>query len=111
LLDPVFAQRNHERQDRRRRSADFGSQAEAPLAVEIACLHAACGNLLGRLTWTMQERPTMAAANATAKHERALHSAIKTYLRLKHGNTQVIRIERIEIQGGAQAVVGAVVRP
>jgi hypothetical protein len=81
------------------------------LAVEIACLHAACGIRLGRLTWTMQERPTMAAANATAKLERALHSAIKTYLRLKHGNTQVIRIERIEIQGGAQAVVGAVVRP
>ena len=25
---------------------------------------------------------------------------------LKHGNTQVIRNERLEIQGGAQAVVG-----
>ena len=53
----------------------------------------------------------MAAANATAKVERALHSAIGALYRLKHGNTQVIRIERLEIQGGAQAVVGAVVRP
>ena len=47
-----------------------------------------------------------AAANAVAKLERALHSAIRTYMLLKHGNTQVIRIERLEIQGGAQAVVG-----
>jgi hypothetical protein len=86
------------------------NEIEAALAVEIACLHAACGYLLGRLTWSMQERPTIAAANATAKLERALHSAIKTYSRLKHGNTQIIRIEKIEIQQGAQALVGPIVR-
>jgi hypothetical protein len=86
------------------------NEIEAALAVEIACLHAACGYLLGRLTWSMQERPTIAAANATAKLERALHSAIKAYFRLKHGNTQVIRIEKIEIQQGAQALVGPIVR-
>jgi hypothetical protein len=87
------------------------NEIEAALAVDIACLHAASANLLHRLADACGDRPTMAAANATAKVERALHSAIATLSRLKHGNTQVIRIERLEIQGGAQAVVGAIVRP
>ena len=79
--------------------------------MEIACLHAACGTLLGRLADACLDRPTIAAANAVAKLKRALHSAINTFYRVKHGNTQVIRIERIEIQSGAQAVLGPVVRP
>ena len=87
------------------------NEIEAALAVEVACLQAACGNLLARLLWAHQDRPMTAAANAVAKLERALHSAIRTYMLLKHGNTQVIRIERLEIQGGAQAVVGQFVRP
>ncbi|HEX5931429.1 MAG TPA: hypothetical protein VFY74_06735 [Methyloceanibacter sp.] len=87
------------------------NEIEAALAVEIACLHAACGTLLGRLADACLDRPTIAAANAVAKLERALHSAINTFYRVKHGNTQVIRIERIEIQSGAQAVLGPVMRP
>ena len=84
------------------------NEIEAVLAVQIACLHAASGNLLSRLAWATQDRPTMSAANATAKIERALHSAINIFYRVKHGNTQVIRIERLEIQSGAQAVVGMI---
>ena len=38
-----------------------------------------------------------AAAPETARLERAFHSAVQTYQRLKHGNRQVIRIERIEV--------------
>jgi hypothetical protein len=87
------------------------NEIEAALAVDIACLHAASANLLHRLADACGDRPTMAAANATAKVQRALHSAIGTLYRLKYGNRQVIRIERLEIQGGGQAVVGAVVRP
>jgi hypothetical protein len=86
------------------------NEMEAALAVEVACLQAVCGNLLARLIWARQDRPVTAAANALAKMERALHSAIRTFQRVKEGNTQVIRIEKIEIQQGAQAVVGPVVR-
>jgi hypothetical protein len=86
------------------------NEIQAALAVDIACLHAACGNLVGRLFRAIGDRPTMVAANATAKLERALHSAIRTYMLLKHGNTQIIRIEKLEVQQGAQAVVGPVVR-
>ena len=87
------------------------NEIEAALAVEIACLQAVCGTLLARLIWTHQDRSLTVAANAIARLERALHSAIRTYKLLKHGNTQVIRIERLEIRGAAQAVVGTVVRP
>jgi len=90
-------------------SLDSKNEIEGALAVDIACLHAACGNLLGRLARSSQDRPTLAAANATAKLERALHSAITTFFRLKHGNTQVIRVEKLEVQSGGQALVGQLV--
>jgi hypothetical protein len=90
-------------------SLDPQNEIGAALAVEIACLHAACGSLLGRLTCSSQERPILAATNATAKLERALYLAISTFLRLKHGNTQVIRVEKLEVQPGGQALVGQLV--
>jgi hypothetical protein len=85
------------------------NEIEAALAVDVACLHAVCGNLLGRLAWSATDRPLVFAANATAKLERALHSAIKTFFRLKHGNIQVIRVEKLEVQPGGQALVGQLV--
>src|SRR5262245_42039943 len=85
------------------------NEIEAALAVDVACLHAVCGNLLGRLAWAPTDRPLVFAANATAKLERTLHSAIRTFFRLKHGNTQVIRVEKLEVQPGGQAMVGQLV--
>ena len=49
------------------------------------------------------------AANAVAKLERAFHSSVSVYHRLKHGNRQVIRIEKVVVEAGAQAIVGQVV--
>ncbi len=85
------------------------NEIEAALAIDIACLHAAVTNVLSRLGSHSMERRTAIAANAAAKLERALHSALKSYDLLKQGHRQVIRIERLEIQPGAQAVVGQVV--
>ncbi|MCW5716046.1 MAG: hypothetical protein KIT43_16155 [Bauldia sp.] len=45
------------------------------------------------------------ASNAAARLERAVHSAVNTYYRLEHGNRQVIRIERIEVKEGSQALI------
>lgn len=45
------------------------------------------------------------ASNAAARLERDFHSAVQTYQRLKHGNRLVIRIERIDIHDGGQAVI------
>ena len=52
----------------------------------------------------------IAMATACAKLEHALHSAIETYYRVKRGVTQIVRVERVEVQPGAQAVIGVVER-
>jgi hypothetical protein len=49
-------------------------------------------------------------ATAVARPERAFHSAIETFYRMKRGNTQVIRVEKIEMQPGAQAIIGIINR-
>lgn len=83
------------------------NEAQAALAIHIACLHAASLNVLSRMHG-VTERNVIAMASAAAKLERAYHGAIETYDRLKHGVRQVIRIEKVEIQSGAQAIVGLV---
>jgi hypothetical protein len=52
----------------------------------------------------------IAMATACAKLEHAFHSAIETYYRMKRGVTQIVRVERVEVQPGAQAVIGVVAR-
>jgi hypothetical protein len=80
------------------------------LAVHIACLDTAASNMLSRLAWSGTESRTKVTSNAIAKLERAFASTIDTYRKFKNGNQQTIRIERMEVQPGAQAVVGQVVR-
>jgi hypothetical protein len=81
------------------------NEAQAALAIHVACLHAASLNVLSRMQ-NVTDRNVIAMATAAAKLERAYHGAIETYSRLKHGVRQVIRIEKVEIQSGAQAVIG-----
>jgi hypothetical protein len=56
------------------------------------------------------ERNVIAMTTAGAKLERVFQTAIETYYRIKRGATQVVRIERVEVQSGAQAVIGTVAR-
>ena len=86
------------------------NEAQAALAVNAACLHAASTNLLSRINSGGPERSALRLATAAARLERAFHSALETYYKLKRGNTQVIRVEKLEIQSGAQAIVGNVSR-
>jgi hypothetical protein len=86
------------------------NEIQATVAVHIACLDAACANVLSRLAWSSTESRTTVSANAGAKLERAFLAAVNTYYRLKKGNQQVIRIERIDMHAGAQAIVGQVVQ-
>jgi hypothetical protein len=86
------------------------NEIQAAVAVHIACLDAAARNMLSRVSSHGMERRITMAANAAAKLERAFSAKINTYHRLKHGNQQVIRIEKVVVEAGAQAVVGQVVR-
>ena len=87
------------------------NEMQAALAVRIACLDAAGAILLARLAAGGTDARLIGAANAIAKIERASQAAMASYFRLKHGSTQTIRVEKIEIQSGAQAVVGQVSAP
>ena len=84
------------------------NEIQAVLAVRIACLDAAGATLLARLSGGGTDPRIIGAANAIAKIERANQAAMASYFRLKHGSTQTIRVEKIEIQSGAQAVVGQI---
>jgi hypothetical protein len=86
------------------------NEIQAALAVHIACLDAACSNMLARLASGWTESRTKVTSNAVAKLGHAFTRAIDTYCKLKNGNQQIIRIERMELQPGAQAVIGQVMR-
>src|SRR5215213_6278905 len=85
-------------------------EAQAALAVNAACLHAASTNVLSSLGPGGANRGTVYIATAVARLERAFQGAVETFYRVKRGHTQVIRVEKIEIQPGAQAIVGPVSR-
>lgn len=85
-------------------------EAQASLAIHIACLHAASLEVLARMMETVSERRLIPMASAAAKLERAFQGAIDNYYRMQRGATQVFRIERVEVQPGAQAIVGVVPR-
>ena len=84
------------------------NELEAAVAVDIACLHAASSIMLSRLSGGGGDSRVKTASNAVAKLQRAFTSAIDTYRKLKHGNRQTIRIEKVVVESGGQAVVGNV---
>lgn len=84
------------------------NEAEAMVAVHISSLHAASTAMLARLAAGGTESRVHGAATALAKLERAHTAQMSLYHRLKHGHRQTIRIERLEVQTGAQAVVGQI---
>jgi hypothetical protein len=84
------------------------NEAQAALAINAACLHAASANVMSRLSTGGADRRVVMLATATSRLERAFHNALDTYYRLKRGHTQVIRVEKLEVQPGGQAVVGTV---
>lgn len=68
---------------------------QAALAVHVAQLHMAAAAMNGRILLFGSTRSTNEAAIAAAKLERAFLAAMDGYQRLKRGNLQVIRIEKV----------------
>ncbi len=86
------------------------NEAQAALAINAACLHAASANVMSRLSTGGGDRRVVMLATAASRLERAFHNALETYDRLKRGRTQVIRVEKLEVQPGGQALVGTMQR-
>jgi hypothetical protein len=88
------------------------NEIEGALAVQIAATHSASMAVLAKLGGGHAgERRVAALASAAARLMNAYTAQVELLRRLRHGGTQVIRIERVVVQDGGQAVVGSVGMP
>lgn len=85
------------------------NEAQAALAIHVTCLHMASLRFLDRCGYG-GTRSQVAMGALAAKLEHRFQTALETYYRLRRGGTQIVRVERVEVQAGAQAIVGLVKR-
>jgi hypothetical protein len=84
-------------------------EVEAALAVQMAATHSAAMMVLVRLGGGHGgERRVAALGSAAARLMRAYTHQVETLRRLRHGGAQLIRIERVDVNDGGQAIIGNV---
>jgi hypothetical protein len=84
-------------------------EVEAALAVQMAATHSAAMTVLVRLGGGHGgERRVAALGSAAARLMRAYTHQVETLRRLRHGGEQLIRIERVDVNDGGQAIIGNV---
>jgi hypothetical protein len=82
-------------------------ETECALVVQMAAVHAATMAVLGRLGGGHGgDRHVLAAATAASRLSRTFAILVETRRRQLNGGSQVIRIERVDIRDGGQAVIG-----
>ena len=82
-------------------------ETECAIVIQMACLHSATMAVLGRLGGGHGgDRHVVAAATAASRLSRSFAILVATLRRLRSGGSQVIRIERVEVKEGGQAVIG-----
>lgn len=84
-------------------------ETECALVVQMAAVHAASMAVLGRIGGGHGgDRHVLAAATAVSRLSRTFAILVETLRRLRNGGSQVIRIERVDVRDGGQAVIGNV---
>jgi hypothetical protein len=83
-------------------------ETECAIVIQMACIHSATMAVLGRLSSAYGNRNVLAAATAVSRLSRAFSTLVETLRRLRNGGSQVIRIERVEVKQGGQAVIGSI---
>jgi hypothetical protein len=82
-------------------------EVEAALIIQMACTHTAAMAVLSRIGGAHGGgRHVALMASATARLLNAFANQVETMRRLRNGGTQVIRIERVKVLDGGQAVIG-----
>ena len=77
----------------------------------MACTHAAAMAVLGSLGGTHGgDRNTAAKASAAARLLRAYALQVETLRRLRHGGSQIVRVEHVHVNEGGQAIIGPVTK-
>jgi hypothetical protein len=90
-------------------AAEPKNEIEAALAIQMACTHAVTMAVLSRAGGAYGgDRHVAIMASAGARLLNAFTAQIETMRRLRNGGTQIIRIERVEVSDGGQAVIGNV---
>jgi hypothetical protein len=83
------------------------TETECAIVIQMACLHSATMAVLGRLGGGHGgDRHILAAATAASRLSRNFAVLVETLRRLRNGSSQVIRIERVDVRDGGQAVIG-----
>jgi hypothetical protein len=82
-------------------------ETECAIVVQMACIHAATMAVIGRLGGGHGgDRHVLTAATAVSRLSRTFAILLETLRRLRTGGSQVIRIERVDVREGGQAVIG-----
>jgi hypothetical protein len=82
-------------------------ETECAIVIQMACVHSATMAVLGRLGGGHGgDRHVLAAATAASRLSRTFAILVETLRRLRCGASQTIRIERVEIKDGGQAIIG-----
>jgi hypothetical protein len=85
-------------------------ETECAIVVQMACIHSATMTVLGRLSSAYGDRSVLAAATAASRLSRSFSALVETLRRLRSGGSQIIRIERVEVRDGGQAVIGPIIK-
>jgi hypothetical protein len=82
-------------------------ETECAIVIQMACVHSATMTVLGRLGGGHGgDRHVLAAATAASRLSRTFAILVETLRRLRSGGSQVIRIERVDVRDGGQAIIG-----
>lgn len=85
------------------------SEIETSLLIQMACTHMAAMAVLGRVAGAVGgSRNVAMMASASAKLLHAYTHQVETLRRFRNGGAQIIRIERVDVKDGGQAVIGNV---
>jgi hypothetical protein len=85
------------------------NEIEAALAIQMAATHAASMSVLPRFGGGGgSERRLIAVASAAARLLQAYATQVETLRRLRHGGSQLVRVEHVHINEGGKALIGNV---
>ena len=85
------------------------NEVEAALAIQMGCIHAVTMAVLSHLGGAFGgNRNTAMMAAAVARLGRAFAAQVETLRRLRNGGSQLVRVEHVHVNDGAQAVIGNV---
>jgi hypothetical protein len=90
-------------------AAEPKNEIEAALAIQMACTHAVAMAVLSRVGGAYGgNRHVALMASAGARLLKAFSAQVETMRRLRNGGSQLIRIERVDVRDGGQAIIGNV---